>query len=53
MCSLDWFVYGGMVVDKRGLEENYFNMIKDKCGKFIVSIIFKSERRGAFCLEKG
>lgn len=42
-----------MAADKRGLEENHPNMIKDKRGKPTASIALKSERRGMFCLEKG
>lgn len=53
MGSPDWLVHGGMAADKRGLEENHPNMVKDKRGKPTASIALKSERRGLFCLEKG
>lgn len=42
-----------MAADKRGLEENHPNMIKDKHGKPTASIALKRERLGTFCLEKG
>lgn len=46
MCSPDWLAHGSMAADKRGLEENHPNVIKDKRGMPTASITLKSERLG-------